>query len=221
MDTVTDTPPDPSKDIKKLSDDFSASLKNITENLSSLNEKVDTQVETLKTVNKKEEKRDYTSELFLDEDQKIEKVVESKLEALRKKDDERGKARRAYDESCAEWDKKAFREIPQLNDPQIEKLVLEEMQSIPILGTDPETKKKLYPADALYNAAYRVRAKNPKLFEQVYEPMDFGNYNKNIKGSTMTEAQKEIAARLNISEDRAREVYKSYYEKKSTRSQRR
>lgn len=205
--TPADAAKEPAVDLKKFGDEFSESLKKITNNLNEVRE----DLKEIRT--KPEEKKDDHEDEFLFEDKdKIERLLEKKLEERDKKQKQSDDAKNAYEKACQEWDQKAYAELPQIKDPTIEKIVLEELNGMPVLFVDPSTGKKKYAPDAVYNAAHRVKAKNPKLFDQVLEDLDTGSYQKKIKGVDITDVQLQVAALMGISEDRARDIYKKHNE---------
>lgn len=206
-----------SLDFKRFSEDFSKKLDDITNGFQNLSSKVEdktSSIENKMEAFQKREREDDNREQFtdydLEEKKKIERVVKQEITA-HKEDIAR---QQAYERKCAAWDKKAYEDFPIIKDPvvgkQVQDLIRNTMEPI---AKDTEG-KLVYAADAVYNAAAIIVAKlgqEGKLSDfPEPETMDIGGYGKRIKGKEVNEIQLDIAQRLGIKPERAREIYKGY-----------
>lgn len=206
-----------SLDFKRFSEDFSKKLDDISNGFNTLSSKVDekttsieNKVEAFQKREREDDNREQLTDYDLEEKKKIERVVKQEISA-HKEDIAR---QQAYERKCATWDKKAYEDFPLIKDPvvakQVQDLIRTNMEPI---GKDVDG-NVVYSPDAVYNAAAIIVAKlgqEGKLSDfPEPEQMDIGGYGKRIKGKEVNEIQLDIAQRLGIKPERAREIYKGY-----------
>ena len=122
---------------------------------------------------------------------------------------------KAYYKECSEFDNKAFKDFPIIkNNPAIQKQIQDEIKNtMRPIGEDSEG-NAMYPTDAVYNAAARIVAKMglSGTLQDLPEPesMDVGSYPRKIQGRDVNDIQMDIANKLGIKPERAREIYKDF-----------
>lgn len=219
-------------DFKRISDEFFTRMdqieKNLGANINKVADKVEEQdrlvKEKLETPAPKGDNDD--DDLFFTGDkQKIKRIIQDEIksslssfsqESERQKELERQEER--YQRDCVEWDSKAYKEIPLLeSNKDFSAEVTKELSTIPPLGKNKDGTAKL-PPDAVYNAANRVLANwmregrvNPMELNNM-ETIDYGRPTRKVKGEDVNDVQMTIARNLEISEDRAKEIYKPWNE---------
>jgi len=211
---------EPSLDFKRFSEDFSKQLEKISSNITLLGNRVDEKTSVLETKVeslKKGEDNDSGSQFSdydKEEEVKIEKlatkIADKKVGQLKQEFE----ATKKYENDCLFWDTKAGQEFPHIKLPEVKKKVEEELAQMKVIGKSRDG-KNLYEPDAVYNAAARVISRmsvNGQL-KEVPPPdsLEIGGFgNPVIKGKGANEIQLELCARLGITPERAKEIYKDF-----------
>lgn len=220
---MSETNNESSLDFKKFSEDFSKKLDGITSGLTLLGDNVEkktdalnTKIESIKT-KESDDNSSGISDYDKEETEKIErianKIAESKLGQVKQELN----AEKQYEKDCAEWDSKASKDFPHIQIPAIKREVEIELAKMPVIKKSSKG-ENMYAADAVYNAASRVIARKVATGELSKlpdpEPLDYGDFSPKIKGKEVSQVQMELAARLGISPERAKIIYKDYQPRK-------
>ncbi|KAB2838789.1 hypothetical protein F9K50_08700 [bacterium] len=210
--------PAENNEFKKFGETFEKKISELSDTVEKTTKALETKVENLaakkETQSKKEDDDDGFDDDLFGEDKTIEKQLEKKVEEKLGEFKKEQKTQSLYEKECAKWDGKAYEEFPMKKADfrqEVEKEIAKNMMPI---GKDEEG-NPLYPPDAVYNAAARVfarkvKAKQLPVDDPEPEEIDGGDPRRRVKGKDITETQLEIARRLGIKEERAREVVKNY-----------